>query len=930
MQLLHLFLPIRLYQLSFRMNLYFIKESLFSKRILIGCIILSLAIALKAQHISHTPKNVEEYFNYKPMKSVLDVLQSKYNFKIGYDSIDLGKSRLTYLFNKTSPDDVMRIVADQAKLKYRKEEDGSYSLFNPASTVSIENSFHKPEVAAKRKHVTIRGIVKDVGSGETLPYVSIYVPTTQQGTSTNVDGYFTLFDVPTDTSGLDLSYIGYQSKKFFLRPDLDLEKLVITLEPQSELLEEIQVTANHEELLRANEKISMLKLSPVKIASLPAVGERDVMRSFQLMPGVSAANENSSGLYVRGGTPDQTLVVYDGFSVYHVDHLFGFFSAFNPNAIKDVQLFKGGFESKFGGRIASVAEITGKEGNTKQPNVGINAGFLAYNGEVEVPIGDKITTLFAYRRSYQSGLYNKIFNTFNSRSTQVPNVGQTRRNGGFGGGRFNFTTTTPKSFFYDLNGRVTFKPTSKDIISASIYNGTDDMDNSRTNNISNFGGQARNFGFNVSDITNWGNTGGSLKWSHRFSDKFYANGLLSFSHYFSNRDRSNKNTFTDSTGAARNNSTGSVENNDLKDYSGKLDIEYHINKNNTIEAGFNVTNNYIKYNYTQNDTIQVINRNNQGITNTFYIQDRIKMNKLLIIPGIRIDEYSPLYKFYPQPRINATYTLNQNWKIKAAYGIYYQFVKRVIREDIFQGSRDFWVLADGNKLPVAAATHYIAGFSWENKNWLFDAETYYKPMDGLSEYSVRIRPSPRAITLDEKFASGSGKAKGIDLLLQKKYGALNGWISYSLAEVKYNFADFGKPFYANQDVRHEFKIVGIYNWAKHWDLAATWIFASGRPYTAPTGGYQLTLLDNTKRDFTTVTDKNGVRLPDYHRLDIAFTYKWNGEGAAPRNISLSLFNVYNRSNVWYKEFQIQSGQVIETNVNYLAFTPNISASWNLH
>ena len=138
---------------------------------------------------------------------------------------------------------------------------------------------------------------------------------------------------------------------------------------------------------------------------------------------------------------------------------------------------------------------------------------------------------------------------------------------------------------------------------------------------------------------------------------------------------------------------------------------------------------------------------------------------------------------------------------------------------------------------------------------------------------MRIRPSPRAITLDEKFASGSGKAKGIDLLLQKKYGNLNGWVSYSLGEVKYDFADFGKPFYANQDVRNELKIVSIYNFARNWDFSSTWIFASGRPYTAPTGGYQLTLLDNTTRDFNTVTDKNGVRLPAYHRLDLALTYK---------------------------------------------------------
>ena len=879
---------------------------------------------------SSKPRPVTEYFNYKTLDQVFDTLINKFDFKITYDQTEVNKLRFSYSFNNTLPDNVMKICLRETALKFVIELDGTYKVYNPLKE-NMDQTTMKPTIAAKRKNIAIKGIVKDSKSGETLPYVNIFVPGTNKGTATNVDGYFTLFDIPSDTSCLELSYIGYQSRLFYLSPDLDIENIKISLEAQSELLSVVEITATREELLRANEKISMLKLSPAKIISLPAVGERDVMRSFQLMPGVSAANENSSGLYVRGGTPDQTLVTFDGFSVYHVDHLFGFFSAFNPNAIKDVQLFKGGFESKFGGRLSSVAEITGKEGSSNNPNLSINAGFLASNAAVEFPISDKITTLFAYRRSYQSGLYNKIFNKFNSgTNSQNPNQLQRGLGGGFGGGRFNFNTTTPKSFFYDLNGRVTFKPTKKDIFSLSVYNGTDDMDNSRENTVPNFGGQQqRNFNFSVSDITNWGNTGGSLKWSHRFSNKLYANALVSYSHYFSIRDRTNKNTFTDSSGVARNNNTGSYENNDLKDYSAKVDVEYRLNNSNTIEAGIGTTDNRIKYNYNQNDTIKVIDRDDKGITSTFYLQDHIRLKRLSVIPGIRIDQYSPLSKSYVQQRLSANYDVNANLKLKMAYGKYYQFVKRVIREDIFQGSRDFWVLSDDDKLPVASSTHYILGISWENKNWLFDAETYYKPMDGLSEYSVRIRPSPRAITLDEKFASGSGKAKGIDLLLQKKYGNLNGWVSYSLGEVKYDFADFGKPFYANQDVRHELKIVSIYNFARNWDFSSTWIFASGRPYTAPTGGYQLTLLDNTTRDFNTVTDKNGVRLPAYHRLDLALTYKWKGKTGAPRNISFSIFNFYNRTNVWYKEFQIESGQVIETNVNYLGFTPNISASWSL-
>ncbi|MEP7323986.1 MAG: TonB-dependent receptor [Saprospiraceae bacterium] len=871
---------------------------------------------------------IKEYFNYAPLNQVFDSLQSKYGMHIKFNPDQVKPYRFTYLFTGTRPEQAIKICLNETPLSYSKDEKGNYLIFDPK--VDIENKKIAEETRyagpSKHKNFSIRGVVKDLYSGESLPYVNITLSGTTQGTNTNIDGYFTLVDVPRDTMGLSFSYIGYSTKTFYLKPNLDFNNLAINMVPQNQVLDEVIIAADREELLRANEKISMLKLSPSKIAALPSIGEKDVMRSFQLMPGVSAANENSSGLYVRGGTPDQTLVLYDGFNVYHVEHLFGFFSAFNPNAIKDVQLYKGGFESKFGGRISSVAEITGKEGNSKQTNLGINAGFLAANAIAEIPIGDKITTLIAARHSYQSSLYQKIFNKYAGTTNQVTPVG-------FGGGRrgFNIAATVPKSFFYDLNGRVTYRPTDKDIITASFFNGTDNMDNSRANVFGGLGsgGGPGNFGTNINDKTNWGNTGGSLKWSHRFSQKFYLNALASYSNYFSTRDRTSSVTRTDSTGNEINSRIGSLEDNNLVDYSGKIDMEYKLNAHNFIEFGLNTTYNHIDYTYLQNDTTHVIDRHTQGTTTSAYIQDKIDIGKLSVVPGLRYNYFSPTAKTYAEPRISASYIINDRLKLKGAFGYYYQFVKRVIREDILQGSRDFWVLADDQRLPVSRAVHHILGLSYELPKWLIDVEAYSKDLSGLSEYSVRIRPSPRSLVFDEKFTAGDGVAKGIDFLLQKKYGKLNGWVSYSLGSVKYNFVDYGKPFYANQDVRNELKIVSIYS-IKGWDFSGTMIYATGRPYTAPTGGYQLTLLDGAKKDFITVTDKNGLRLPAYNRFDLAATYNWKSAKGAPRNISMSLFNVLNRTNTWYKEFQIESGQVVETNVNFLGFTPNLSVSWYLH
>ncbi|MEP7266311.1 MAG: carboxypeptidase-like regulatory domain-containing protein [Saprospiraceae bacterium] len=896
-------------------------------------VILILLFIFPSYSQSDAPiQNISQYFNYVPLGQALDTLINKYHFKIQYSKEDLAPYRLTYLFTDTRPEIVIRICLDNTDLSYKLDDKNKYIIFNPKKQLEQKKKTEETAYNGKptRKDFSIKGMIKDVASGESLPFVNISIIGSNIGTSSNVDGYFSLIDVPNDTVGLKLDYIGYQSKLFYLRPKMDFTNLVLEMEPQSFTLDEVVVGADREELLRANEKTSMIKISPSKISALPSIGEKDVMRSFQLMPGVSAANENSSGLYVRGGTPDQTLVLYDGFNVYHVEHLFGFFSAFNPNAIKDVQLYKGGFESKFGGRISSVAEITGKDGNSKQTNLGINLGLIAANATLEVPVGDKITTLFAYRRSYQSGLYKKIFDKINNNTAasmvQIPS--------GFGGGfgRGFRTTTTPSSFFYDMNAKVTYKPSQNDIVTLSLYNGTDNMDNSRSGagriNFQGGGGGTR-FASDINDVSDWGNTGGSLKWSHRFSKSLYINSLISGSHYFSVRDRRSDFPMIDSIGVETTTKVGTLEDNNLIDYSGKVDLEYQINKHHEIELGLGTTYNKVDYVYSQNDTAKFIDRHNTGSTNYLYLQDKMQIGKLSMVPGLRVDNFTPTKQVYYQPRFSLNYDLSDKIKIKGAYGHYYQFIKRVVREDVLQGSRDFWVLADDDRIPIAKSIHYIAGLSYDMKNWLVDMELYQKDIIGLSEYSLRINPSPRSLSYAEKFAQGSGIAKGIDLLIQKKYGKLNGWVSYSLGSVKYNFADFGKPFYANQDVRNEFKIVSIYN-LKNWDFSATMIYATGRPYTSPTGGYELTLLNGTTQSFITTTDKNGVRLPAYNRMDIAVSYKWQSIKGAPRTLSFSIFNLYARKNTWYKEFEINAGQILETDVNFLGFTPNISLSWQLH
>ncbi|MEO0339676.1 MAG: TonB-dependent receptor, partial [Bacteroidota bacterium] len=736
------------------------------------------------------------------------------------------------------------------------------------------------------------------------------------------------------------SYLGYQTRTIRLTPALSAGDLTIALNATSRQLQEVEIVSNRkEQLIKASAGVSTIGVTPAQLSTLPSFGEKDIFRSLQLLPGVSGTNESSSGLFVRGGTPDQNLVLFDGFTVYHVDHLFGFFSAFNSNAIKDVQLYKGGFEAKYGGRLSSVVDLTGKDGNTEYFNAGMGLSLLSYNGFVEAPFAEgKGSILVAGRRSFQSNFYNNLFDAFTDTNSGPAGAPQ----GGLGG-RFGLTEVQPNSYFYDLNAKITYR-LAKDNISISFYNGQDNLDNSRNidqNSFSDgpfgnrFGGGTNNnltFNSNNTDLTNWGNWGTSLKWSRRWSSRWYSNLHLSYSNYYSERDRSNETTINRSDTAIIRNS-GSYELNDLKDYTLKFDNELSLSGNHQLAFGIQATYNDIEYDFTQNDTISVISRADQGLITTAYLQDRYTFkNQFILSGGLRLSHYELTNQLYWEPRASFTYLITDQWKAKGAWGRYYQFANRIVREDIQQGSRDFWLLADDSQIPVGFSQHFIAGLSFETPNYLFDIEGYYKQLDGLSEYSTRFIPSGfgpnQQLNYEEFFYQGDGIAQGMEFLLQKKSGALTGWLSYTLGQVKYDFPIFGEePFFANQDQTHELKLVSSYKY-KRWDFSATFIYATGRPYTAPTGFYEVPLLNGNSADFFEVSDKNALRLPDYHRLDLSATYNfkmWDG----PATLGLSLFNLYNRANIWYKEYEVIEGELIETNITLLDLTPSLFFTYQL-
>lgn len=880
---------------------------------------------------------------------VLDSLIKDHHLKILFDRKLAEKQLISEHFNETPLNLVLKTLCKSAELHYWVEPDGAIYLVRtpeevrslqraqraslPVNTQTVRtltsikiDSIRKEGKKGILKSFRLNGRVVDQLSGESLPGAVVNIENTAIRTTTNADGYFTLTQIPAATCVIATFYVGYLSDRLALTSVNPNEILTIGLSAARNNLEEITVKSKKNDGIMSTDKrkVSVLQISPAKLAELPNLGEKDILRSFQLMPGISASNESSSGAYVRGGTPDQNLVLFDGFTVYQVDHLYGFFSAFNSNAVKDVLLYKGGFSAKYGGRLSSVTEITGKEGTKKDWNVGGDLSLLSANVYVETPVRKSGSFLLALRKSYQGPLYNKIFSQFNKTTTATIGPG-----GGRGPGGGAQATTTPTSYFYDLNAKYTLNLGKKDLLAWSIYQGDDDLDNSRTINIPSFLNTTNSsISPSVTDKTTYGNLGSSMKWSRRWNSDLYSNTLVSYSSYHSDRDRTNTMGVTNEDGTEKSVSTGTIERNRLKDWSFKSDWEYQVNnKIKFLFGGYGSAQNVL-YKYSQNDTSVLIDQYKNAKTATVYGEGEFSpWQKLQFKAGVRETYYSQTGKTYFEPRFSGTYLLTDRFTIKAATGKFYQFINRVVREDILSGSRDFWVLANGSSIPVGNANHYIAGFSYETDKYLFDVEGYYKTLNGLTEYAQRLTGNRMSSTLEEHFYNGRGYTSGVEFLLQKKAGKYTGWLSYTMAIARNQFNDYGSDYYsANQDARNEFKSVNMYKLG-NWTFSATLIFATGKPYTAPVASYTIDNVSGASRNYLTISGKNTERMPAYHRLDLAATLDLiKIDNRKTGSISFSLFNVYNRTNVWYKEYTIYNNQVITTNVNYLGFTPNITLS----
>ena len=788
----------------------------------------------------------------------------------------------------------------------------------------------KIKKAIKPENNCITGIVLDIQSGEAIPYASISIDGTTYGTISNFDGYFTLKDLPKSSQFLKINHLGYKLKSIEISEKIFCNNLKIKLEQNNYKLKAIVVKGEHTPVMRVNkESASRMSLNPRMAENLPNLGEVDLFRALQLLPGISGTSESTSGMVIRGGGADQNLVLFDGLTVYHVDHFFGILSAFNTNAIKDIQIYKGGFESRFGGRVSSVIEISGKSGSFNNIRSSLNINMLNANLLLEIPLfKNKGSLLLAGRRSYidflPTFLYSKLFDNINSQNGEPSEFN-----------RFD----KPNFYFYDTNLKFTVKTSDNELIAFSFFNSKDHLDNVfDTITVYDYVTYTEKY----EDKSNWGNQGGSAKWAKKWSKSFYTNLNLASSRYFTKYEnkQSLKQEFEYDTPIV--DSYFFSQDNVISDYSLKFDSEWVMSNQHSFKSGFLLTANQVSFRDIYSTEIVMYEANDRNQTLAFYLQDSYQPFKnMLLTIGLRANHYNLTNKFYYEPRFSFSYKL-KSIHLKGAVGQYYQFVNRIISDDVLNSSPDFWLLSGIEDVPVVSSKHYIAGASYENEQFLFDVEFYYKKLGGLMEYIYRYdrseiqkedASSGETINNSPFFYYGEGIAKGIDVLFHKKVGQFTGWASYSLAYVDYKFPDInkGKKFSAVFDQRNEFKLVGSFRYRK-WNFSLNWIFATGRPYTAPIGNYIIDFPDGTSQTYVQLTEKNALRLPAYHRLDVSANWNFSWKKIKGK-VGISVFNAYNQENIKYRKyysklidddgFLLKEPIFVPLDIKMLGFTPNL-------
>jgi outer membrane cobalamin receptor len=726
--------------------------------------------------------------------------------------------------------------------------------------------------------ISISGYVKDAENGEALIGATVAVKELKSGTATNLYGFFSLSLKP-GSYVIEFSYVGYAP--VFQKVTLSKNtSITVELLPEQKQLEEVVVTADRPDANVKKAEMSVAKLEMKTIRQVPALmGEVDVIKVIQMLPGVLPTAEGTSGFSVRGGGMDHNLILIDEATVYNASHLMGFFSVFNNDAIRDVKLYKGDIPANYGGRLSSVLDVRMKEGNSKKFSITGGVGLISSRLTMEGPIGsEKTSFLISGRRTYADMFFPLLTDSGVRKS---------------------------KMYFYDLNLKINHQINNNNRLYLSAYTGRD------------------KFGQKGSSDAGFGNMTGTLRWNHLFSERLFSNLTTVVAKY----DYSLKMSLGGSN---------YVWNSKMVDYSVKMDFNYFLNPENELKFGLASTLHDFDpcdaYMEGERSRIGSPVAKNYALEHGIYLSNQQKIGENLIVKyGVRYTLFqnigpATLYNFSKEdpdnyrvtdtiyytkrkifntyhgfePRIGFTYTISQKSSVKASYSRTVQYMQLASNSN---GGMplDVWFPSSPNVKPQKADQFAVGYFrNFENNKYETSIEAYYKNMYDVVDFkdNAQLLMNPR---LEGEIRSGTGRAYGIEFLIRKNEGRFNGWISYTLSKVTRKIPEInnGKEYSAPYDKPNNINVILNYQFSEHIILSGNWVYATGAPITFPVGSY---FINNTYGKY--YSTRNGYRMRDYHRLDLSLTLKgklipgrmWQGEWV------FSIYNVYGRHNDWMINF----------------------------
>ena len=748
------------------------------------------------------------------------------------------------------------------------------------------------EAAAQKKY-TVSGYMTDAASGESLISAALLERGSGQGTVTNNYGFYTL-TLPAGEVSLEYSYTGYETvrKEFRLTCDTVIHT---RLQFVPEMLAGASVTATRNEIGVRGTQMSAIEIPVRQIQRIPALaGEVDVIKAIQLLPGVQSGTEGSAGLYVRGGGPDENLLLLDGVPIYNVNHMMGFFSVFNADAIKNVTLYKGSFPARFGSRLSSIVDVRMKDGNDQSFHGSASVGLLSAKFQLEGPIVKGKTTFnVSARRTYYDILSAPLVAAY------VRYIGEGERaTGGY--------------YFYDVNAKVTHKFSNRDKLYASFYMG-DDKVYARIKVKEDYLNSRMNLGWN------WGNIVGSVRWNHVFGPRLFVNATVNYTQYRHKLDVAAEESTKDGYKDAFSMGYHSL----INDISAAMDFEFNPNPNHDIRFGAT----YIRHAFNPSVTTvrfatQDVGQPESAVDTTFgdkilhtneaaaYVEDNWSIARWLKVNlGLRYSLYATDGKTYHslEPRVSLRALFTDNLSFKASWSKMSQAVHMLSNSSISLPT-DLWVPATSRVEPMISY-QTAAGFFYSLGVVDFSLEGYYKTMENVLEYRDGASFFGSSTGWEEKVAMGRGWAYGVEFLAQKKTGRLTGWVGYTWSKSMRQFdrpghvINLGEPFPAKYDRRHDLSVTASFEINKKIDVAATFIYGTGicgslalqtlsvQPsYSQVLNFYYPT----TQVDY--LEGLNNYRMPSYQRLDLGVNFKREFRNGHHRTISVSVYNAYNRNN----------------------------------